>query len=485
MDKASRDRLTAHDPELLVTKPFPDRSAELPDPPPSVYGCAAQKRNICRTTLGHVEGDMLDNLTKRLSSWVDSLTPATAVMSESLVWLRGRGEPGSGNDHDMVALLIDARYRPKAQIFGMCVLEHGVGMADEVFAMPSFPCLLKLSSGPSRISHVFDSIRCVTSDELALRMLRLGGEWSIAPLVWAMPADKHSLMFMRVDAAGPVFERAPHVRARPKVRPAPELGILEQLDLPAPHEANRFANMPINENAPPHDTAEETANLRQAGFSEKLHLPSDLADFLDEAGLDGLPRDVLADVVQAFECEAGLGGDSEDEAPEEPAQEQEQALSAESGGEEEALKAADAQGAQESADRAPPSLEQLVEACTVTALGYVSCPLPPWDSRPVFGRITTWPTNKPVASRSVSCRCYTHTGCTTPAKRRWQVSDRQLLEWLLQGRVEPEAGSDRRKALAAEHRAAFAQISNPPPSASSGDQAPGREGAASSSGGAA
>ena len=110
------------------------------------------------------------------------------------------------------------------------------------------------------------------------------------------------------------------------------------------------------------------------------------------------------------------------------------------------------------APEAPATVEQLVAASEVTPLGYVSCSVPPFIAKPMIGRLTTWPADRPVERRSVSMRCYMHTGCVSSAKGRTKISDDQLLRWLFSGEFKPDATSAQKKAGAIEHKAHFAAI---------------------------
>ena len=74
--------------------------------------------------------------------------------------------------------------------------------------------------------------------------------------------------------------------------------------------------------------------------------------------------------------------------------------------------------------------------CSISPSGYVSCPRPPFDCKTNIGRVTTWPRERPMHARSVSCRCYVHPRCSF-AKPRRAIDDNDLLSWLLTGVVDP------------------------------------------------
>jgi len=90
--------------------------------------------------------------------------------------------------------------------------------------------------------------------------------------------------------------------------------------------------------------------------------------------------------------------------------------------------------------------------------GYISCRMEPWASCSSSGRITSWPWNREEPLRNVGMRCYLHANCTSPARRRAQISDSRLLLWLFSGPLELDATRSRRLELAAIHKAQFADI---------------------------
>jgi len=128
-----------------------------------------------------------------------------------------------------------------------------------------------------------------------------------------------------------------------------------------------------------------------------------------------------------------------------------------------------------------PTPQQCVSASLMSSAGYVTCTLPGWAIGPSIGRITTWGKQPQLSDRSVSCRCYLHPKCVTPAKRRWQIDDQRLLLWLFSAVHEPDATKARKNELGTLHRSLFKNIFEGP---GSGPH-PGPGGAASSSGAAA
>lgn len=155
----------------------------------------------------------------------------------------------------------------------------------------------------------------------------------------------------------------------------------------------------------------------------------------------------------------------------------------------EALAAALAQGALPEAEGVTASEPLLqLSACglasraVVSGMGYITCGEAPWSEIASIGRITSRPASKPEPQRSTSVRCDLHSGCVSPAKARWRVSNEDLLTWLCTGTWERDASASRKKELAAQHKEMWGVVlasgaTDPP--ASEGGAGPG---AASSSG---
>lgn len=115
---------------------------------------------------------------------------------------------------------------------------------------------------------------------------------------------------------------------------------------------------------------------------------------------------------------------------------------------------ADADGASGAGSHdAPPALGALVASASVSPLGYVNSAHPMFSDVPNVGRITSWPSSVPEMRRSMSCKCYLHPSCGSPAKGRKTVSDDLLLRWLFAGDYEQDVSRDRKRELGEAHRA--------------------------------
>lgn len=96
--------------------------------------------------------------------------------------------------------------------------------------------------------------------------------------------------------------------------------------------------------------------------------------------------------------------------------------------------------------------------------GYVRCTYGKYASCGIkdIGRITTWPENKMYEQRSISCSCFLHRACKTPAAKTAAVDERQLLIWLFSAVEDHEDKSkERLTELRAAHSDEFRRMFHP------------------------
>ena len=103
-------------------------------------------------------------------------------------------------------------------------------------------------------------------------------------------------------------------------------------------------------------------------------------------------------------------------------------------------------------------LDDFVAASEIFPLGYLSCSLPPYDARGSIGRLTDWPKTTAAKWRSVSLKCQLHTQCSSPAKKRYDVTDETLLKWFFSGVYERDATIARKRELGRQHQAMWADL---------------------------
>jgi hypothetical protein len=96
---------------------------------------------------------------------------------------------------------------------------------------------------------------------------------------------------------------------------------------------------------------------------------------------------------------------------------------------------------------------------TLDKNGRVICQVEPFSKKGIMGigRITTSSPDVPSEQRSISCTCFLHGNCRTPARKVGQVSEEQLLEWLYTGTLEIQWPMSSRSLdeLRKKHQAAF------------------------------
>lgn len=447
---------TFDDPALVVAMPIAQRASSMQLAPhrPALQGCCANKKSVCRFSLPPEQAIALNALCARFSHWVDSIGFAIAREAEQLLLLRGR-DTATGQRGDFVVLLLDCRGNPKMQRFGRCVLKGGGDNLRMVFP-EVLPAVVSLAIGTSRISELTRALVCTSSDDLCMELLATGMEWEFVPLSWRPPLGAGNLLEMEVTgfASAPLAPPAVREKSSKPSRPS-EMDALALFDGEEPAQWPTRASR--QHGAPRKQVPASSSHLAPADATESSspNAPAEVEAYGDEDGLEGLAADELEAIAselaeamgvapEPMAASSGGGGEGDPEAQ-----------GCESGQEEEALKVASA----ERGDDDPPEVVATPKECAdqaeISPMGYISCPLPPFNDKPAPGRLTTWPATKPLASRSVSVRCYMHPGCSSPAKSRRLVEDSLLVQWLFSAKVEPGATRERQHQLAKEHKELF------------------------------
>ena len=104
-----------------------------------------------------------------------------------------------------------------------------------------------------------------------------------------------------------------------------------------------------------------------------------------------------------------------------------------------------------------PTPAECADAAIVDADGWISCGLEPFARRHYVGRITVYPANAPDARKNVAIRCTLHGKCSF-VRRRMNVSNRRLLEWLFHGAPFQEGGPSADDLAAAHARLAIVML---------------------------
>ena len=431
------------DPSLLVVEaaacPHQKRTSSE-----KLFGCWANKKNVCRATLGREVAQRVDLIATTLNKIVDKV--GLEVVKNVEVLLRchlpkAEGRPAS---IDSVVWLADARSRPKMQFLLRCVLRGGD--SSVLFQCPRrYPYDLDVSVRATRISPTFKAVDVCTSDELSLQLAKLGGGWTFSQLQWEEIPDS-SLRVVRVVGEEEKFVAVMKKKKNAAARKG-ESNCADEDLLPAemfaacPWELGRKEGEAMRGGLGPQG-GDACAGLveEQGGAASDVEEECN-SDGFDEAGeaRDGIPpmeRHDLAEVALDM-----LGGDIDEEllaavcggCPSAVGAAAEGGESSDEGEVEAALVAACGEDGNGEAD-ARTAVEKAAGA-NVDCLGYISHP----DSlefnidKVLIGRITTWPREEPLLRRSVSIKCWMHPGCGSPARKRHQVDDALLLQWFFQG----------------------------------------------------
>ena len=464
-------RMALHDPALSVCS-APARASPLPkgaEVQHTMWGCFASKL-ICRTTLPRSIAAALDIIVLDMARWVDALGAAVVKKTESLVCFRGV-HPATGSRRDIVCLLIFSRILPTIHFYAMCDIQGVPPEGDVLETMPeALPFVASIGLGPCRMSNRWRSIDVKTNEEVALEMARTHMEWRIVPLKWCLAEGASPLLDHVATKVEDVFVATGKV-ARHLLRDADD--IIDQLAAdPDPFATGvRAATMA--------DAASSGAPPRHLGVP-----PTDSILALGEAGAEAeLFADMADDVVDDLHLmlfgepppldDLGVAPSDDDGLAEEDDAAEEGVPEAGVTGEEDGTAAA-------GAPPAPDPLDEAVANCTIDRdTGEVTCSLPPWNAMVKIGRITTWPEwQKDKQLRSISCQCYMHSNCRSPARVVRRCRRDTLLRWLLAGKLlQPAYSIGQRREWGTHHPPSFlgifaaAPAPSPPPT-DAADSAP-------------
>ena len=156
----------------------------------SMWGCFASKK-VCRAVLTRSRLLAVNDISARLTDWVDSLGKDAVSACQALACLRGLHRP-SGERLDVVLLLVMARQKPKLHFFARCAVPENEDKPFQDVIPDSFPFVASLLVGPSVISPAHSSVKIVTNETLAGELAEFDMAWKLHPLRWDFP-DSHRL----------------------------------------------------------------------------------------------------------------------------------------------------------------------------------------------------------------------------------------------------------------------------------------------------
>ena len=435
---------TWHDERLMLKEQPRDRMSDLAGRDVCIDGCLGDRRNVCRQhKLGEDEAAALTLLTTRLYRFVDTLSKQEVESADILLRFVGK-HAENDTDEDaitMLFLLVDARFSPKVQSLARCHMtdESTINFANVPFdiMIGQRRCRIPGSSG----AQVID---IVTSDEACYEMVAKRSWWAFGKVQHHIKVEVDSLLYMVVDGVDPLQPVVAPAKLKKKATASaadrflpPELDVEDPLSSSSsrgsaagkgPLSGTDLAgtvHVPVD---PEVDHADDVLhNLANGDEAMEAELAAAEADV--HGSID--PEDIKAAEDLAKVVASASGGTEGDDSDKEDGEEEEE----------------NSEGA------ALVSLFEAVRACTVSPMGYVTCDIEPYKSLlSPLARITTWPASKPLASRSVSIRCYRHPGCSF-AKTRWSITDNDLLCWLFSGDLTAAGSRDFLKEKGIAHMA--------------------------------
>ena len=432
-----------------------------------MWGCFASKQ-ICRVSMPRSLAAALDTIVHKMNSWVGSLGAEVVKKVESLVCFRGV-HPLTGRRRDIVALLLCRRAQPNIHFYAICDIK-GASPEVVVDTMPeALQFIASIRVVHSRMSKHCDSIDIKTNEELAHEMALSQMEWRLVPLHWCLPegaSGTSPLLDHVVTMVADAFEPKAKVARRTAITADDFLDQLDSDPIAAGVSAALVAEAAGSGASPclPRLFADGGRGMdAEAGVEAEAGMEAELFADVEEDVLDDFHQELFGELLPLDDMEDSPDDDDsfvdDDDAAEESAEEAGAAPEAEVDYEAAAARAAAARAR---------AIDEAVAHCHVDADGTVTCALPPWNAMTAIGLISTWPKEREdMQRRNISCRCYMHMSCTSPAKVFRSVRQDTLLRWLLSGTpVYPVASNMQRNEWGAAHKPSwlgiFAQA--PPPS---------------------
>ena len=417
-----------------------------PDLQHAMWGCYASKL-ACRSSVPKPRADAINRVAQLFASWVAALGGEAAQKSETLVCIRGV-HPTTGSRKDVIVLLVMTRRAPSVQFFARCTIAASDGREGDAQVLPdALPCLVSLRIVESRLSTGFRTVDIRSSEELAQELSDSGMAWSMYPLEWRLP-ERRQLLDHLVVGIGEQFVGKKATAKRVK-RPTADTDylVLDDDPLASGRAAAAGSNAGVSPPARGAAAGVVAEDLGSLAWGEEVaddevfgDLAADVADDLRVGWFGAEPHaEGMFDEAEGAAKDA-LAGDVSSEAEDSDVAEGEEG------------------GAPGAAKDEEWSIDDAIMQCDVSAMGYVSCKVPPWNAKPIIGRITTWPEPTVLEWRSIGCMCYVHSNCKSPGKTVWNCDKKTLLRWLLSGTFEHNAPTARKKQLGVEHVAMFKKL---------------------------
>jgi hypothetical protein len=197
-DEEGTSTAVVHHDEDLEVREVADRDGEAPRMDRSrLLGCGFNAKNVCRRhALSCEEVQALDDVTRRLYQYVDSLGKECAQSCNNLILLTYTN--AGGFQRYLWRLLVDAWFNPKVQIYSPLVV---YGQAASSRVPLEFPLDAEIKSGKPRMETLDTDKECVayqTSDEFGWEAAREHPDWSLHPVRFAWDDTDPSLLRLTI-----------------------------------------------------------------------------------------------------------------------------------------------------------------------------------------------------------------------------------------------------------------------------------------------
>ena len=442
-EMTASEKATARKP-IVIEPPYPKRyGGDAKDMLCLVQGCYNYKRNICRKhLLNRADADALDALTWRLSSWVGTLDKQDLDMCLHLLWFRDKSNDNDDgiveSTHDRIVLLVNARFQPLCQRLVRCHIDGGDEKSDS-YAVPPPPYRVRCSVGKSRLGKKRRALRELSSDTLCHELSSRSSNWEVYSLQWTLPCDDPSLLLHDVFDKGAVV-CLPKPKPKAATKPKPKAMAAAEQELLSMGDPLSGSG-PSSHAAPtaPTDSGVSEDGQATEAFVEDNGRAHEFAEIDEDANLfEDVPADVIDDINQELIEVSGMDVTVDDPVDDAAVD--------------------DDQG--EDPDDPPPeptyTAHDYALASTLDDEGRISCSLPPFSSmnKMQIGRITSWGAGADE-NKNVSCTCYLHGNCRSPAVKRREMANLDLLVWLYTATLEKPCTAVRKLVLRQMHKDAF------------------------------
>jgi hypothetical protein len=412
--------------KLIVRGPVPQRKQFVVGGWGSLHGCADGMRNVClQHGTGVLRRRLVENVTQMIRAWVGSLDLESKQDASQLVAFTGKEMTADGHTQTVMALLVLSFGSPVAQMFVNC----GFVCLD----LPALPRLFHRPACPFRV-RILDRLgrMCLpgigsdrrafdfqTDVELASDLVSWQDGWDMHTTTYTICGGDTILDMLVSDMK--LFEMP--AKKKPTRRRTATSDLPAEFDMGDPFDlawadGHGAGDLPRAGSA--HDGDDGDDQVRSDGSEDDCLFRDDPGD------------DFAEDILEGLEEQHGLPGME---------------------GEGDENQGEDEEDDQEEVEPPPEATEAELIAAAIAAsddssdLGYIACPIFPWNFKQCIARITCWPMHLPEAQQSLACRCYMHPACSI-TRKRLAFPKEQYMKWIFSMKPLPHDATPAQKEAA-------------------------------------